>query len=174
MSGADSRVRSPGTLTCARCPAVRSALDAGPEAYDHPAAVWWGAFAASAVIRGRAAGAGRVASGRETRSGHWIQDGKPRVHDSNPDLAYLNCQLGSLRSGPFIWPGLRSGLSMSDRDSRPRLADRVRSGHAICGRMRRLTPAPRSSSPPSGLCIRSVSHQSSICLQPQGISHGPG
>jgi hypothetical protein len=64
VSSADSRVRSPGTLTCARCPAVRSALDAGPEAYDNPAAVWWGAFAASAVIRGQAAGAGRVASGR--------------------------------------------------------------------------------------------------------------
>ena len=154
VSSADSRVRSPVTLTCARCPAVRSALDAGPEAYHNPAAVWWGAFAASAVIRGKAAGAGRVASGRaepgrrrceprrvrpirsqrarrgsgllarcparvsavpagqgeqrrrvpgdgppvrrETRSGHWIQDGKPRVHDSNPDLAYLNCQLGNL------------------------------------------------------------------------------
>ena len=42
VSRADSRVRSPGTLTCARCPAVRSALDAVPEAYDNPAAVWWG------------------------------------------------------------------------------------------------------------------------------------
>jgi hypothetical protein len=50
VSSADSCVHSPGTLTCARCPAVRSALDAGPEAYDNPAAVWWGAFAASAVI----------------------------------------------------------------------------------------------------------------------------
>jgi hypothetical protein len=35
----------------ARCPAVRSALDAVPEAYHNPAAVWWGAFTASAVIR---------------------------------------------------------------------------------------------------------------------------
>jgi hypothetical protein len=52
VSSADSRVRSLGTLTCARCPAIRSALDAGPKAYDNPAAVWWGAFAASAVIRG--------------------------------------------------------------------------------------------------------------------------
>ena len=51
VSSADSRVRSPGTLTCARCPAVRSAFDAGPKAYHNPAAVWWGAFAASAVIR---------------------------------------------------------------------------------------------------------------------------
>ena len=51
MSRADSRVRPPGTLTCARCPAVTSALDAGPEAYHNPAAVWWGAFAASPVIR---------------------------------------------------------------------------------------------------------------------------
>ena len=51
MSRADSRVHPPGTLTSARGPAVRSALDAGPEAYHNPAAVWWGAFAASAVIR---------------------------------------------------------------------------------------------------------------------------
>ncbi len=51
MSRTDSRVRSPGTFTCARCPAARSALDAVPEAYHNPAAVWWGAFAASAVIR---------------------------------------------------------------------------------------------------------------------------
>ena len=142
VSSADSRVRSPGTLTFVRCPAVRSALDAGPEAYHNPAAVWWGAFAASAVIPGLVAGAGRVVSGRakpgrrsceprrvrpirphhvrrrsgllarcpardpavpagqgeqlrrvpgdgppvrrETRSGHQIQGGKPRVHDSNP------------------------------------------------------------------------------------------
>jgi hypothetical protein len=45
VSRADSRVRSPGTLTYARGPAVRSALDAGPEAYHHPAAVWCGALA---------------------------------------------------------------------------------------------------------------------------------
>ena len=64
VSSADSHVRSPGTLTSARCPAVRSALDAGPEAYDNPAAVWWGAFAVSAVIRALAAGAGRVVCGR--------------------------------------------------------------------------------------------------------------
>jgi hypothetical protein len=51
VSRADSRVRWPGTLTCTRCPAVRSGLDAVPEAYDNPAAVWWGAFAASAVVR---------------------------------------------------------------------------------------------------------------------------
>jgi len=42
VSRADSRVRRPGTFTCARCPAVRSALDAVPEAYHNPAAVWWG------------------------------------------------------------------------------------------------------------------------------------
>ena len=41
-SRADSRVRSPAILTCACCPAVRSALDAVPEAYHNPAAVWWG------------------------------------------------------------------------------------------------------------------------------------
>ena len=64
VSSADSRVRSPGTLTCSSCPAARSALDAGPEAYDNPAAVWWGAFAASAVIRCLVAGAGRIVSGR--------------------------------------------------------------------------------------------------------------
>jgi hypothetical protein len=50
VSRADSRVRRPGTFTCARCPAVRSALDAVPEAYHNPAAVRWGAIAASAVI----------------------------------------------------------------------------------------------------------------------------
>jgi hypothetical protein len=51
VSRADSRVRSPGTFTCARWPAVISALDAAPEAYHNPVAVWWGALAASAVIR---------------------------------------------------------------------------------------------------------------------------
>ena len=51
VSRADSRARLPGTLTCTRCPAARSALDAVPEAYHNPAAVWWGPFAASAVIR---------------------------------------------------------------------------------------------------------------------------
>jgi hypothetical protein len=50
VSRADSRGRRPGTFTCARCPAVRSALDAVPEAYHNPAAVWWGAIAAFAVI----------------------------------------------------------------------------------------------------------------------------
>ena len=50
VSRADSRVHSPGTFTCARRPAARSALDAAPEAYDNPAAVWWGALAASVVI----------------------------------------------------------------------------------------------------------------------------
>jgi hypothetical protein len=50
VSRADSRVRSPGSFTCARCPAVRSALDAVPEAYHNPAAVWWGAFAASTCM----------------------------------------------------------------------------------------------------------------------------
>ena len=114
VSSADSRVRSPGTLTCSSCPAARSALDAGPEAYDNPAAVWWGAFAASAVIRCLVAGAGRIVSGRaepgrrsceprrsgrtaapcarrrpartaRNRSGHLIQDGRSRMHDSNPD-----------------------------------------------------------------------------------------
>jgi hypothetical protein len=44
VSRADLRVRLPGTFTCARCPAVRSALDTGPEAYHNPAAVWWGAL----------------------------------------------------------------------------------------------------------------------------------
>ena len=47
MSRADSRVRSPGSLTCVRCPAETSALDARPEAYHNPAAVWWGVFAPS-------------------------------------------------------------------------------------------------------------------------------
>ena len=50
MSRADSRVRSPGTFACARCPAARSALDTVPEAYHNPAAVWWGAFAPSACM----------------------------------------------------------------------------------------------------------------------------
>ena len=51
VSRADSRVRSPSTFTCARWPAETSALDALPEAYHNPAAVWWGALAASPVIR---------------------------------------------------------------------------------------------------------------------------
>ena len=37
-------VRRQAPFPCARCPAVRSALDAGPEAYRNPAAVWWGAL----------------------------------------------------------------------------------------------------------------------------------
>jgi hypothetical protein len=45
VSRADSRVRAPGTFPRTRCPAVTSALDAAAEAYDNPAAVWWGAFA---------------------------------------------------------------------------------------------------------------------------------
>ena len=53
-SRADWRVRSPGTFPCASCPAATSALDAGLEAYHNPAAVRWGFFAASAVIRDRA------------------------------------------------------------------------------------------------------------------------
>jgi hypothetical protein len=61
VSRTDSRVRSPGIFTYARCPAVTSALDAGPEAYDNPAAVWWGAFAASPVIRDQVVIAGPVA-----------------------------------------------------------------------------------------------------------------
>jgi hypothetical protein len=47
VSRADSRVRLPGTFPCPRCPAVTSALDAVPEAYHNPAAVWWGPFAPS-------------------------------------------------------------------------------------------------------------------------------
>jgi hypothetical protein len=42
VSRADSRVRWPGTLTCARCPAARSALEAVPEACHNRAAIWWG------------------------------------------------------------------------------------------------------------------------------------
>jgi hypothetical protein len=42
VSRAAWRVRSPGTLTCTRSPAVRAALDAGPEAYHNRVAVWWG------------------------------------------------------------------------------------------------------------------------------------
>jgi hypothetical protein len=61
VSRADSRVRSPGTFTCARCPAARSALDAGPEAYDNPAAVWCGAFAPRSRRRGLCCPAGTVA-----------------------------------------------------------------------------------------------------------------
>jgi hypothetical protein len=51
VSSADSCVRSPGTLTYVRCPAVRSTLDTGPEAYDNPAAVWWGAYAPSTCMQ---------------------------------------------------------------------------------------------------------------------------
>jgi hypothetical protein len=42
VSRAAWRVRSPGTLTYARRPAVTAALDAGPEVYHNQAAVWWG------------------------------------------------------------------------------------------------------------------------------------
>jgi hypothetical protein len=51
VSRADLRVRQPGALTCARCPAVTSALHAVLEAYHNPEAVWWGAFALSPVMR---------------------------------------------------------------------------------------------------------------------------
>ena len=99
MSRADSRVHSPGTLTCARCPAARSALDAGPEAYDNPAEVWWGAFAASAVIRDLKTGAGRVFSGRAEPG---------RRTTVTPDLADPNCQLGNL-CNPCLLYGLTCG-----------------------------------------------------------------
>jgi hypothetical protein len=39
MSRTAWRVRWPGTLPYARCPGVTAALDAGPQAYHHPAAV---------------------------------------------------------------------------------------------------------------------------------------
>ena len=54
---------------------------------------------------------------RETSSGHQIQDGKPRVHDSNPDLAYPNCQRGKpYRSRPVTRPDLRGRLSASNHE----------------------------------------------------------
>jgi hypothetical protein len=99
VPSADSRVRSPGTLTCTRYPAVRSALGVGPEACDNPVAVWWGPLAASAAIRGLVAGAVR----RETRSGHRIQDGKPRVHDSNQDLAMVINQMHEAHTAIHRW-----------------------------------------------------------------------
>ena len=71
VSSADSRVRSPGTFTCARCPAVRSALDAGPEAYHNPAAVWWGAFPASPVIRDQVVTI-TSGSGSSRENGVWV------------------------------------------------------------------------------------------------------
>jgi len=43
VSRAASRVRRPGSFTCARCPVVAAALDAVPEAYHNPAAIRWGA-----------------------------------------------------------------------------------------------------------------------------------
>ena len=51
MSRVASRVRSPGSFTCTRCPAGTAALDAVPEAYHNPAAVWWGVFASSRSCR---------------------------------------------------------------------------------------------------------------------------
>jgi len=54
VSRVASRIRSPGSFTCTRCPAGTAALDAVPEGYHNPAAVWWGAFAASMVIRDQA------------------------------------------------------------------------------------------------------------------------
>jgi hypothetical protein len=62
VSRADSRVRWPGTFTDACCPAVRSALDGVLEAYHNPAAVWWGAFAASAVIQDQVVIVNRISS----------------------------------------------------------------------------------------------------------------
>ena len=111
MSGADSRVRSPGIFTCARCPVVTSALDAVPEAYHNPATVWWGAFAASAVIRDQVIIVEPVAGpiGKQRRR----QDHQPRRSSAR-----------TRRAGPSQL-GCRVGFAGSDREF-PRLT--VRSG----------------------------------------------
>jgi hypothetical protein len=55
---------------------------------------------------------------RETSSGYRIQDGKPRVHDSNPGSRRPELSAWeSVQSVPSIWPDLRSGLSVSDCES---------------------------------------------------------
>ena len=63
-SRADPRVRRPGTLTCARCPAVRSGLDAVPEACDNPAAVWCGPLQLPWSCRPRPGGHHRTGASR--------------------------------------------------------------------------------------------------------------
>jgi hypothetical protein len=83
VSRADSRVRKPGTFTCARCPAVRSALDAVPEAYHNLAAVWWGAFAPSPVM---SSGAGSWSS---PRPGSLRQQHRWRDHQLGRSVARL-------------------------------------------------------------------------------------
>jgi hypothetical protein len=77
VSSADSRVRSPGTLTCARCPAVRSALDAGPEAYDNPAAVWWGPLQLPRSSAARGPVPGELPPGGPSRAGGAVSPGWP-------------------------------------------------------------------------------------------------
>ena len=49
------------TFDLYRCPAGTAALDAVPEAYHNPAAVWWGAFAPSPVMSPCDRGPGQAA-----------------------------------------------------------------------------------------------------------------
>ena len=120
VSRADSRVRSPGIFTCARCPAVTSALDAGPEAYHNPAAGWWGTFAASAVIRNQVVIAGPVAGliGQQ-RGQHDHQLGRSVAWSQRADL--------SSSVAEFALPG----VTVSSRGWPP---DRACSGHALASR----------------------------------------
>lgn len=82
-SRADWRVRAPGSFTCARCPARTSGLDAGPESYDNPAAVWWGTLCSFRGHRGpggHTGFAGTSASARLNLAGQVANAGTARSH----------------------------------------------------------------------------------------------
>ena len=81
-----------GTLTCARCPAVRSALDAGPEAYHNPAAVWWGLCSFRGHPRPVGHAVGAVSGWRRASTG--------RFHLCS--LPWSRCQACCLRVGSQI------------------------------------------------------------------------
>lgn len=69
---------------CARCPAETSALDAVPEAYHNPAAVWWGALCSFR---------GHPGPGGHRQTGRW----SPRLTASATDHQLGRLRLGGLR-----------------------------------------------------------------------------
>jgi hypothetical protein len=123
VSRADSRVRSPGTFTCTRCPAARSALDAGPGAYHTPAAVWWGAFAVSVVIRDQVVIVNRLAGllGQQ----RWRQDHQLRrpVYAAGQPICPQVCRcVGSPRSERELLALTGRSGTQRARPLRPELA----------------------------------------------------
>ena len=141
---------------CARCPAGTAALDAVPEAYHNPAAVWWGAFAPSPVMwpwtafransrrpsgcawrcrsRSRSPLALRtVGPERRLLAGARPGESRHRYHRHRRDHAYIDPPAGLPRRRKQVWPGAAARTP-------PRRS---------CGRAPRREPAPRPPRPRS-------------------------